>query len=81
MNQPPALSQRQIESACRHYQSVLKAQRTFYSNNKEVIKEKRRQRYASQKLALGDASGVPEKDTIAAVQPSLMSGVSPESCV
>ena len=55
MNQPQALTQRQIESACRHYQSVLKAQRTFYSKNKEVIKEKRRQRYAFQKQALIDS--------------------------
>ena len=55
MNQPQALTQRQIESACRHYQSVLKAQRTFFSKNKEVIKEKRRQRYAFQKQALIDS--------------------------
>ena len=55
MNQTQALTERQIESACRHYQSVLKAQRTFYSKNKEVIKEKRRQRYAFQKQAIIDS--------------------------
>ena len=63
MNQPPALSQRQIESACRHYQSVLKAQKTFYAKNCEVIKAKRRQRYASQKQAHIDSEHPVDEST------------------